>query len=204
MMAQKTIAKEMKMISKKRARKAYPMGKKIYMHKCDKKRLDKLVPLDVASLKQEILKEKICGKLKPMQLQMVALYAKFGNVGHFSVPKEAKCPVCGMFVAKYPKWAVQLTADGKKLYFDGVKDFFKYYLKYKKGDAVVKDFYSLTDINLKDAFLVKGSNIIGPMGHELIPFQSRKDAKIFMKEHKGKDILLFRDVSIKVIKSLDE
>jgi hypothetical protein len=36
-------------------------------------------------------------------------------------PKD-KCPVCGMFVAKYPDWVAALVfSDGSTVFFDGVK-----------------------------------------------------------------------------------
>ncbi len=68
-------------------------------------------------------------------------------------PKD-KCPVCGMFVAKYPDWITQiLFKDGSYAFFDGAKDMFKYYFNLKKynpskkpGDIesiYVTDYYSL-------------------------------------------------------------
>ena len=37
------------------------------------------------------------------------------------------CPVCGMFVAKYPLWVATLKwKDGALAHFDGAKDLFKY------------------------------------------------------------------------------
>ena len=44
-----------------------------------------------------------------------------------------KCPVCGMFVAKYPDWTAEIVfSDGSVVYFDGVKDMMKYYLNLEK------------------------------------------------------------------------
>ena len=41
--------------------------------------------------------------------------------------KQEKCPVCGMFVYKYPDWTAQVIFnDQSRFYFDGVKDLFKY------------------------------------------------------------------------------
>ena len=38
-----------------------------------------------------------------------------------------KCPVCGMFVAKYPDFLAQIIfRDGTYAVFDGAKDLFKY------------------------------------------------------------------------------
>jgi nitrous oxide reductase accessory protein NosL len=128
-------------------------------------------------------------------------------------PKD-KCPVCGMFVAKYPDWMMQiLFKDGSYAVFDGAKDMFKYYLnleKYAKGkrasdiDSIyVTDYYSLSPIDGFKAVYVIGSNVYGPMGHELIPFQKKADAEEFMVDHSGKSVLGFTDVKPDVIKGLD-
>ena len=45
-----------------------------------------------------------------------------------SVPAGAKCPVCGMFVAKYPDWTASAQfKDGSTSYYDGPKDMFGHY-----------------------------------------------------------------------------
>jgi len=41
------------------------------------------------------------------------------------------------------------------------------------------------------------------MGHEPIPFEKEADAKRFLKEHKGKKVLKFKDITSKLIVSLD-
>lgn len=125
-----------------------------------------------------------------------------------------KCPVCGMFVSKYPEWVASITyKKHQTLYFDGAKDLFTFYLnplKYAvKGNErelqsiQVKDYYSLKTVNAKKAFFVIGSNVYGPMGKELIPFESLKDAREFLSDHKGSKILRFGEVDPAVIKSLE-
>jgi len=125
-----------------------------------------------------------------------------------------KCPVCGMFVAKYPDWlaAVRLR-DGSHVYFDGAKDMFKYLHDPKKyGPArkpeefqaiAVMDYYELTWIDARKAWYVLGSDVYGPMGRELIPLAKEADAREFMKDHKGMKIIRFADVTPEVIKTLD-
>jgi copper chaperone NosL len=131
-----------------------------------------------------------------------------------SAPADAKCPVCGMFVAKYPDWYTALTyRDGSKVYFDGPKDMFNYCLNMKKysptkspkdiAAIVVKDYYSLKVIDARKAFFVSGSNVYGPMGKEIVPFARESDAREFLKDHNGKKILSFGDVSQAVLKSLE-
>jgi len=125
-----------------------------------------------------------------------------------------KCPVCGMFVAKYPDFVSVLTfKDGTHAFFDGVKDMMKYYFnlqKYnpsKKHDDIaqihVTDYYSLELTDGFKAFYVLGSDIYGPMGKELIPFEKEADAREFLKDHKGKVVLRFQDISQDIVKGLD-
>jgi copper chaperone NosL len=128
-------------------------------------------------------------------------------------PKD-RCPVCGMFVAKYPDFLAEIVfRDGSVVFFDGVKDMFKYYLnmnkydpKQKKTDVesvYVNDYYSLTPVDGLKAYYVQGSDVFGPMGRELIPFEKEKDAKEFMKDHKGKVLLKFQEITGPIIKGLD-
>jgi len=131
-----------------------------------------------------------------------------------TAPADAKCPVCGMFVARYPDWFTSLTfRDGSAVYFDGAKDMFTFCLNMKKyrptkspkdiASVAVKDYYSLKVIDGRKAFFVSGSNVYGPMGKELVPFARESDAREFIKDHNGKKILRFEDVTPAVLKSLE-
>ena len=128
-------------------------------------------------------------------------------------PKD-KCPVCGMFVAKYPDFLAEIIfKDGSALFFDGTKDMFKCYLDLKKyhpskkqsdiDSLYVNDYYGLIPVDGAKAFYVVGSDILGPMGRELIPFEKEADAKEFMKDHRGQSILKFGDVTVNILKGLD-
>jgi nitrous oxide reductase accessory protein NosL len=125
-----------------------------------------------------------------------------------------KCPVCGMFVAKYPDWVATLTfGDGTRVFFDGVKDMMKYYFnvaRYAPGKTgadiravQVTDYYRLELIDGRKAFFVAGSDVYGPMGKELIPFENETEAQEFMKDHKGKAVLPFERIDPALLKSLD-
>ena len=125
-----------------------------------------------------------------------------------------KCPVCGMFVAKFPNWVASAKfRDGTIYSFDGPKDLFSYYLdtsRYTPGKRqaditvlAVKEYYSLKMIDPRTAFFVTGSDVYGPMGHELTPFLSEKDATSFKVDHKGKQIIRFNAVSKQLLKTLN-
>lgn len=128
---------------------------------------------------------------------------------------QDKCPVCGMFVSKYPDFVDQIVfKDGSHAFFDGVKDMMKYYFdlpKYNpsktKADIariLVTDYYSLKLINGLEAFYVVGSDVYGPMGRELMPFTDEAAAKEFKIDHKGTAILSFKDITPELIKTLDQ
>lgn len=125
-----------------------------------------------------------------------------------------KCPVCGMFVAKYPDFVAQVSfRDGTAAFFDGAKDMFKYHLNVKTyapskklSDIVavhVTDYYSLAPVDGRTAWYVVGSDVYGPMGKELIPFARESDAREFLKDHKGKTVLRFGQVTAALLKELD-
>lgn len=128
--------------------------------------------------------------------------------------KSDRCPVCGMFVYKYPKWVAQIVfKDGSSHFYDGAKDMFKHYFdvsKYtpgKKSSDVthmyVTDYYEVELIEAKTAFYVLGSNILGPMGHELLPFKDQESAQEFLEDHRGKSIVRFQQVTLPLVMSLD-
>jgi copper chaperone NosL len=125
------------------------------------------------------------------------------------------CPVCGMFVAKYQEWVATVSfKDGSTHHFDGAKDLFKYLLNLKKyipnlsrEDIVVvavSEYYDLKRISAQAAWYVIGSDVLGPMGHELVPLASHEDAEIFLKDHNGKKILRFNEITLPLLKELDQ
>ncbi len=128
------------------------------------------------------------------------------------VTADTRCPVCGMFVAKYPQWVASVTLDsGKMLYFDGVKDLMAYYLAPAEfggvsGEVIkeiaVTDYYNQKLVDGKTAWFVVGSDVLGPMGHELIPFTSKEAAENFQKDHHGKEILRFDGITAHRINSM--
>lgn len=146
---------------------------------------------------------------------LIAFWAPLA--GAQNVPKPGPkdlCPVCGMLVSKYPNWVAVVTwKDGHAHFFDGAKDMFKflndlpkYAPNHRKEDIAgiyVTDFYNLEGIDARKALFVIGSDVLGPMGHELVPQASRADADDFLKDHKGKRILDFGKVTGEILVGLD-
>jgi copper chaperone NosL len=134
---------------------------------------------------------------------------------YIAVTKKDRCPVCGMFVHPYQKWITQIQfKDGSHHSFDGMKCMCRLYIdpgKYdstkKKQDiklVLVRDYYTLKFIRHDTAFYVVGSDVFGPMGHELIPFDSKKNAGTFLTDHNGLKILRFNQINPELLDKLDK
>ena len=156
---------------------------------------------------------KICGLLVAI-LFLIRIPAVAADVTPTEPAKADKCPVCGMFVARYPDWKAQVVfQDGSVDHFDGAKDMFKYrfdlprYRPQQREDTIVAifvtEYYSMEFIDARQAWYVIGSDVYGPMGHELIPFSSEADARAFLQDHKGREILRYPQVTPYVIRQLD-
>ncbi len=219
--AEKSLKEDMKPSNPKKIQREYRKGKKIYEAKCSNKEIDLKAYNWINYLKADLKNQ--CKKLKENQLHSVALY--LWNVKRIEnrlvnkiveVRKEDKCPVCGMFVYKYPKWAAKLEFvkhEHKHYYvFDGVKDMIKFVHNPKKYNEhekmteqklLVTDYYTQYAIDGKEAFYVVGSDTLGPMGNELIPFKYEEDAKIFLKDHQGTSIFKFSEITSELICKLD-
>ena len=202
-------------IHKNRSRIAV-MGQKIYEKMCTPTEHPPFMP--IAEAKAWLVSQEICTPLKDAQYQAVAIYlslAQKPTPARIQVPKGSKCPVCGMFTEEYPKWTARIElSQGEFLYFDGVKDMMKFslnpqaYRKKVKADHIiarlVTDFYTLEAVKASEAWYVAGSDVFGPMGHELIPFKTEEDAKTFKRDHAGKSILRRADIDAALIQNLDQ
>lgn len=127
------------------------------------------------------------------------------------VTDKDRCAVCGMFVAKYPSWITQIQlTDSRVVMFDGPKDMFVYYFSPEMYGAEaatpehlrVKDYYTGKWLSGLDALYVTGSDVFGPMGYELVPFDSAEAAENFLKDHHGKTILTFDQVTGDLVRSM--
>lgn len=152
-----------------------------------------------------------------MSILFICLYLNLTGFSALAGPvdpvsSDQRCAVCGMMVAKYNPWITQLHAAGEEVVmFDGVKDLMAYYFNQAayngKGDMAtaeiwVKDYYTLDYLDGRKAVYVVGSDVMGPMGEELVPFGSRKAAENFSDDHQGKQLLLFNEIKGEMIMSM--
>jgi len=113
-----------------------------------------------------------------------------------------RCIVCGMLVAPYPDWiAVVAFNDGSVYFFDGPKDMFNFLfdLKQYRPDATTADirevqvteYYPLQRHNAREVYFVTGSDVLGPMGKELVPVAGEDALKTFLLDHGHDKVMRF-------------
>lgn len=113
------------------------------------------------------------------------------------VPDDARCPVCGMFAARYPRWAAQgIFDDGATQFFDSPAHLFLYLQRldrYQRGRRAedllafyVADHRSGKWLPLEQAVFVHGSRARGPMRTEDLPaFADTEAAQVFIADAGG-------------------
>jgi len=113
------------------------------------------------------------------------------------VPDQARCPVCGMFPARFPRWAAQLIFDdGDAYFFDSPLSLLLYLQdvpRYSKGRSLahvtasyVQDFQTGQWLPLAHAWFVHASDAKGPMRlGNLPPFATQDQAQAFAQAHGG-------------------
>ena len=124
------------------------------------------------------------------------------------VDNKDRCPVCGMYPARYPQHKCQvITKEKKVVHFCSTQHLFEFLQntrKYVKTDVKpfriwVIDFPTETWIGGKTAYYVVGSGKQGPMGSEAIAFDTKRAAGDFAGKEGGK-VLMFSQVTIDTIK----
>lgn len=114
-----------------------------------------------------------------------------------------------MFVAKYPNWVATIAyTDGSYRFFDGPKDLFRYLVgeddpAIVDGEIWVTDYYTTKPIRAREAVYVAGSDVLGPMGAELVPLATIDLAESFRVDHGGADVLGFDAIDETVLRSLE-
>lgn len=112
------------------------------------------------------------------------------------ITADKSCSACGMYPSRYLPWQQQLIfKDGTMAAFDGGKCLFRFLHNMAEFDAAhtvadvamiwVKDFDTGAWTDGTKAYYVVGSNVLGPMGKEIIPFATRDAAQKFQQQNGG-------------------
>lgn len=130
------------------------------------------------------------------------------------VPPEARCPVCGMYPARYPRWAAQVIyRDGEAHFFDSPLSYFLFLQaveRHARGRSAadiaaryVTDHGEGGWIDPARAHFVHGSGASGPMRAGNLPaFARREAAEAFAARHGGR-VIVAADVYTALLRTLD-
>ncbi len=130
-----------------------------------------------------------------------------------AVTKEMRCPVCGMYPARYPKWMAQIVfSDHSLQVFESPAELFRFLqnmARYDKkheakdvGAIYFSDYAKGGWIESKRTFFASGSSAKGPMNdYDLPAFDSKEAAEQFVRDHGG-NVLAYGKISPEVLKEL--
>ena len=129
------------------------------------------------------------------------------------VPPDARCPVCGMYPARFPRWAAQIIfADGATHFFDSPVDLFMFLAEPARFDSArsgadaaalhVADFDSGRWLDARRAVFVLGAKVRGPMrGPDLPAFADTTAAAAFAAANGGRT-LHFAEIDPAIVSKL--
>ncbi len=129
------------------------------------------------------------------------------------VPADARCPVCGMFPARTPKWAAQvLYRDARAHFFDSPVDMLVFLAnvpgfsrEHAREDVLstwVADAGTGAWVAAEQAWYLHGSDALGPMRTgDLAAFSTREAAQRVAGQRGGK-VLAYGEITPAIIKSL--
>ncbi|MCS6968890.1 MAG: nitrous oxide reductase accessory protein NosL [Cytophagales bacterium] len=121
--------------------------------------------------------------------------------------ENTRCAQCGMPSEKYPQWRGKIVTASQVKYFCSPKCLFIHSHAHAPAlaDSIwLTDYYQQHWIDARKAYYVMGSDIIGPMGPDFVPLSTLQEAQDFMKEHQGKQIFTFTEITPETIKQLNE
>lgn len=113
--------------------------------------------------------------------------------------ESARCAQCGMRVDTAPSW---LAGHGDAR-FDGPKCLFRFVVSrgVEAGVGWATEYYDAERVMLRDASFVVGSDVLSPMGDDLVPLRTRALAERFAAGHGGR-VVGFSEVDEVLLREL--
>ena len=129
------------------------------------------------------------------------------------VPADVRCPVCGMFPARQPRWAAQVIfADGDAYFFDSPLSLMQYlgnvahYTRGRTLEAIVARYVTDTGtgawVDAPQAVYVAGSSALGPMRAGNLPAFAGAAAAQRFAQVQGGAVLAFSAIDAALLRGL--
>lgn len=131
-----------------------------------------------------------------------------------AIPAAARCPVCGMYPVRYPRWAAQVRfRDGAAHFFDSPVDLFAFLQRVERHDrrytatdvavSFVTDFATGQWTGARHAYFVAGSSLLGPMRAADLPAFARRASAEALVRQRGGRVLAYAEITPALIRSLN-
>jgi len=115
----------------------------------------------------------------------------------------ARCATCGMAIDPKSTWSATLVVGSERRPFDSPRCALVAWRS--RGVAatslIVHEFYGGDERDARELRFVSGSDVDGPMGHDLVPVAPEKAAK-FMADHTGERVLTLDEITADVVQHL--
>ena len=100
--------------------------------------------------------------------------------------RDQRCATCGMKIDSASPWVSYVTIDGKEQAFDTPSCALKAWQKAasRVGGARFREYYSQELKPVEELRFVRGSDVIGPMGPDLVPVAATTAGR-FARDHNG-------------------
>ncbi|MEM9071538.1 MAG: nitrous oxide reductase accessory protein NosL [Myxococcota bacterium] len=113
-------------------------------------------------------------------------------------PAAERCARCGMLVGTAPAWLSGL-GDTR---FDSPKCLLRWRAEQGREGGWVTEYYSSERREIERILFVVGSDVISPMGDDLVPVENRVQADVFVRDHGGR-VIAPGEVDAATLASLD-
>lgn len=107
--------------------------------------------------------------------------------------ERERCAQCGMFVDLAPQWLAERRGETTERY-----DTPKCALRAGSGSLWFREYYSQELVPMADLVFIAGSDVIGPMGDDVVPLAPEQAAR-FITDHGGRTV----EVDAPLLRSLD-
>lgn len=129
------------------------------------------------------------------------------------IPDDARCPVCGMYPVRFPRWAAQaIYRNGATQFFDSPLNLHvfltavgRFAAGYRREDIAatyVTDIMSGEWTDAASAWYVHGSGVTGPMREGNLPAFREHDAAQRFAAERGGEVLPAERIDAGILRSL--